>query len=85
MRLTPRASRDAIGAVKDGTLAVRVTAPPVDGATNAALIKLLAKHLRVPKSALRIASGDTSRQKVVEVEGVTAEELHKRLESWATT
>ncbi|HJL17800.1 MAG TPA: DUF167 family protein [Sandaracinaceae bacterium LLY-WYZ-13_1] len=73
VRVSPRASRDAIGGVHDGALKVKLTAPPVDGAANAALVKLLAKRLRVAKSAVRIVGGETSRTKRVRVEGAPAD------------
>lgn len=79
VRLTPRASREAIGAVRDGVLQVRVTAPPVDGAANAALVRLLAKRLRVGRSAVRLVSGETARTKVVEVDGLTEDAVWARL------
>lgn len=71
VRVSPRASRDAIGGVHDGALKVKLTAPPVDGAANAALIKLLSKKLGVAKGAVTIIAGDTSRTKRVRIEGVT--------------
>lgn len=72
VRVSPRASREAIAGVHDGALKVALTAPPVEGAANAALIALLAKALGVPKRSVRIVSGESSRQKRVEVEGVDA-------------
>ena len=56
--------------MRDGVLRVRVSAPPVDGAANEALLRLLAKRFGVPRSALRIVSGETSRMKVVEIDGL---------------
>jgi len=72
VRLQPRASRDEIaGEYQDG-LKIRLTAPPVDGRANEALRQLLATRLKVPLAAVRIASGERSRTKRVEVHGVTA-------------
>lgn len=79
VRLTPRASREEIAGERDGVLLVRVTAPPVDGAANEALVRLLAKALRVPKGAVRIISGATSRTKAVEVDGLEIAEVRARL------
>lgn len=62
-----------------GVLKVRLTAPPVDGAANEALLDLLAEKLGMPRRALSIIQGATSRQKVVELAGLTAEELEKKL------
>ncbi len=72
VRVQPRASRDEIvGEYQDG-LKIRLTAPPVDDRANEALRKLLAARLKVPLAAVRIASGERSRTKRVEVHGVTA-------------
>ena len=72
VRLQPRASRDEIVGEYQGALKIRLTAPPVDDRANAALRKLLASRLKVPLSAVRIASGSRSRTKRVEIRGVTA-------------
>lgn len=74
MRLTPRGGRDRIdGFASDAdgrrVLKVRVAAPPVGGAANDALVRLLAKALGLPKSAVTIAAGATSRVKTVEIDG----------------
>jgi uncharacterized protein len=72
VRVRPRASRDEIvGEYQDG-LKIRLTAPPVDDRANEALRKLLASRLKVPLSAVRIASGERSRSKRVEITGITA-------------
>jgi uncharacterized protein YggU (UPF0235/DUF167 family) len=80
VRLTPRGGRDAVDGWAldaDGRpyLKVRVASPPVDGAANAALLAFLAKILKVPRSAVRLAAGDTARLKRLELDGVTAEDL----------
>jgi uncharacterized protein (TIGR00251 family) len=85
VRVTARAGRDALaGVVEDSegraALAVRLAAPPVDGAANTALIALLAKALGVPKSALAIAAGARSRRKLVRLIGLSAGEATLRLE-----
>jgi len=86
VRLQPRASRDEVLGWQAGqtsndvdVLRVRVKAAPVDGAANAALIQLLAKHLGVPKSRVLLVSGAPARNKILEIEGVTAAELKSRL------
>jgi uncharacterized protein (TIGR00251 family) len=76
VRVTPRASRAAITGVHDGALKVSLTAPPVEGAANAALIELLAKALDVPKRAVRIEHGDHNRHKTISIEGATLAALH---------
>ena len=83
VRLTPRGGRDRIegfapGAAGERALRVRVAAPPVDGAANAALVRLVAKALGMPKSAVTIVGGEASRDKTVEVAGDAAE-LAERL------
>ncbi len=74
VRLTPRGGRDAIdGWTKDQAgrpvLKVRVASPPVDGAANTALIKLLSKSLGLPKSAITLVAGQTSRIKQLSLAG----------------
>ena len=58
---------------------MRVKAPPVDGAANAALIQLLAKTVGVPKSRVTLVSGATARNKIIEVDGLSNVELKKQL------
>ena len=81
IRLTPRANRDRLIApdAGGGTLRARVTAPPVDGQANAALIKLVAKALGVPKSRVTLVKGHTARDKLVRVDGLSAADAHARL------
>ncbi len=79
VRLTPSASRDAVVGFEGETLRVRVTAPPVEGRANAALVRLLARRLGVPRGAVRVVAGQTSRNKVVAVDGLEAVELRRRL------
>jgi uncharacterized protein (TIGR00251 family) len=68
VRVTPRASRDAIEGFDDaGILRIRVTAPPADGAANKAVTKLLASALGIPPRDVVLVSGGTSRVKVFEV------------------
>lgn len=78
MRLTPRGGSDRIDGVVDGALRVRVSAPPVDGAANLALVRVLADALNCPPSAIRIASGATSRRKIVEVDAIAPARLRFR-------
>lgn len=75
IRVSPRASKNAVGGVHDGALKISVTAPPVDGEANEAIIKLLSKRLGVPKRAITIVSGATGRDKRVAVEGVAADAI----------
>lgn len=75
VRVVPRGGRNGIDGWDGDVLRVRVTAPPADGAANAAVVALLAKHLGVSKSAISIVSGATSRTKVIEVSGMSADAL----------
>ena len=79
VRIVPRASRDVVVGMRGGALLVRVTAPPVDGAANEALIRVLARRLGVTKGAVSIASGKTSKLKVVVVQGLAEAETLRRL------
>ena len=79
VRLSPRAAREGISGERDGALLVRVTAPPVGGAANDAMMRLLAKTLHVPKGAVRIVSGATTRTKAVEVRGLDESQVRVRL------
>jgi uncharacterized protein len=71
VKVAPRASRSSVQGVHDGALKVSLTAPPVEGAANAALCALLAELLRVPKRAIEITHGQQSRLKTVRVRGVS--------------
>jgi len=75
----PRASKTAVAGMHDGCVKVRLAAPPVDGAANAALIEFVAERLGLAKSRVRIVSGQTSRRKVVEVDGIGVEQLAEAL------
>ncbi|MFO7261854.1 MAG: DUF167 domain-containing protein [bacterium] len=79
VRAQPRASRSEIAGEHDGALRVRLAAPPVEGAANEELVRLLARVLDVPRSAVRIAAGERGRTKVVEVDGVDAETVLRAL------
>jgi uncharacterized protein (TIGR00251 family) len=72
VRVQPRSSRDEIVGDYQDRLKIRLTAPPADDRANESLRKLLAARLKVPLAAVRIASGDRSRNKRVEVRGVSA-------------
>ena len=79
IHLTPRSARDEVLGLEDGVLRARVTAPPVEGRANEALLRLLAEALGVPKSSLRIVRGQRSRAKLVAVDGLDAAEVRRRL------
>jgi len=79
VRLTPRAARDQIAGWQDDTLRVRVTAAPVDGKANDALVRLLAAALGVPKSRIGIVSGATARDKTVAIDGLSHDDVRRLL------
>ena len=81
VRLTPKGGRDGVdGWALDPEgrpyLKVRVSAPPSDGAANAAVVALLAKTLKRPKSTLRIVSGESARLKLLEIDGLDEPAAH---------
>lgn len=79
VRVVPRAQKNAIQGELGDALKVRLCAPPVDGAANAALVEFLADKAGVPRSRVRIVSGATGRNKRVEIAGLAAAEAEKRL------
>lgn len=80
VRVTPRASQDELTVV-DGVVRVRLTAAPVEGAANTALIALLASRLGVPKRAIQIKRGGSSRDKLVAIEGISLDTFWRRIAS----
>ena len=75
VRVVPRASRNEIAGIQQGTVRIRLTAPPVEGAANKALVKFLAGVLGVSKQDIEILSGHSGRQKVVSVHGLSPAEV----------
>jgi uncharacterized protein len=75
VRVVPRASKTATVGIHDGALKVRVAAPPVEGAANEELVRFLARTLDVPRSAVEIVGGHTSKSKRVRVAGASVEKL----------
>jgi uncharacterized protein len=79
VKIHPRAKKSVITGELGEALKVLLTAPPIDGRANDACIEFFAKLLNVPRSSVTIASGHTSRNKVIRVLGLSAEELRKRI------
>ena len=75
VRVTPRSHKNEIAGADGKALRVKLTAPPVGGAANAALCEFLARALGVRKSAVTLVAGQSSRHKVVRVEGITADQV----------
>src|SRR5580658_10179090 len=80
VKVHPRAKKNAITGELGDALKLYLTTPPVDGRANQACIEFFAKLLKVPRSSVTIASGQTSRNKIIRVAGATAEEIRKRIE-----
>jgi uncharacterized protein len=83
VRVQPRASRDEIAGAMEGAMKIRLCAPAVENRANEALIELLSRVLKTPKSAVRIRSGEQSRTKRVEIFGVTPQQVRSLLETEA--
>jgi uncharacterized protein len=79
VRIQPRASKNGVSRMQDGSLRIRLTAPPVDGAANEALVKFLSDTLSVSKSQVEILSGHTSREKRVKISGKGEEDVIRLL------
>ena len=79
VKVQPRAKRNAITGELGDALKLALTAPPVDGKANEACIEFFAKLLNLPRSSVTIASGQTSRNKVIRVAGLTAQQVRDRL------
>jgi len=79
VKVHPRARKDAITGEAGDALKVALTAPPVDGKANEACVRFFAELLNVPRSSVTIAAGETSRNKVIRIAGLSAEEVKRRL------
>lgn len=79
VRVTPRGGRDTIVGWRDGALAVRIAAAPVEGAANASMLKLIARRLGLPPSSVTLVSGTRSRLKIVEIAGMSDAEVRGRI------
>ncbi|MBK6588555.1 MAG: YggU family protein [Acidobacteria bacterium] len=77
VRVIPRASRSEIVGEHDGSLKVRICSPPVDGAANAEIIRLFAKHFGVSKSEVSIISGETSKNKRIKIENLSVSKFEE--------
>jgi len=79
IKVQPRARKNAITGELGDALKLSLTAPPVEGRANEACIEFLANLLDVPRSSVTIASGETSRNKVIRVAGMTADEIRRHI------
>ena len=79
VQVQPRASRNQIIGEQDGCLKVKLTAPPVEGEANQALVIFLARLLAIPKKNIKLLKGETSRHKLIEISGLSGAELLDKL------
>lgn len=79
LHVTPRGSRNEIIGWREGVLYVKITAPPVEGAANAAIVKFVADSLKVRKSQVELVSGDKSREKTLRITGLSEEDIRTRI------
>lgn len=80
VRITPRMPKNEISEIlEDGTIKIRLTAPPVDGKANQALIDFLSKILQVPASSIEIIAGQTGRNKLITIMNLNSDEVHHRI------
>ncbi len=80
VKLQPRASRNEIGEPLGDELKIKVTAPPVDAAANAALLELLAEKLLCARNRVELVRGQKSRHKTIRLHGFTPEDIFKKLQ-----
>ena len=85
VKVHPRAKKDALTGIHGDALKLALTAPPVEGRANDAVVEFFADLLRLPRSSVTIAAGQTSRNKVVRITGITADALRQRLEQSLAT
>jgi uncharacterized protein len=81
IKVHPRAKKNAIAGEVGDALKLALTAPPVEGAANDACVRFLSELLDVPRSSVTIAAGESSRQKLIRVAGLSAAEVERRLSS----
>ena len=79
LRVQPRASRNGFAGLIGDAVKLAVTAPPVDGKANQAVIAYLAEFFRIPKSSVAILSGETGRNKLIAIRGLRAGQVLERL------
>jgi uncharacterized protein (TIGR00251 family) len=83
VRVTPRARRTEVaGILEDGTLRIRLTAPPVEGKANNALVEFLAEVLGTRKTRIEIVAGEKGLDKIVTIAGMAANDVQRRLQDW---
>ncbi|MBF8258715.1 MAG: hypothetical protein HW377_1089 [Actinobacteria bacterium] len=79
VRVIPRSSRNEVAGFSEGTVRIRLTAPPVENRANEALVRFLSRVLDVPRGRVEIVAGGTGRRKIVRVAGAAREDVFRRL------
>lgn len=79
VRIQPRSSKNSVTRMEDGSLKIRLTAPPVDGAANEAMVRFLSGLLSVGRSQVEIVSGHTSREKRIKIVGMSESDVIRLL------
>ncbi|MCR6544541.1 DUF167 domain-containing protein [Dehalobacterium formicoaceticum] len=79
VKVQPRASKNELAGILGDAVKLRITAPPVEGEANKAVIRFFARLFKLPQTSVQIISGDTSRNKVVELTGVTLKEVEDQI------
>jgi uncharacterized protein (TIGR00251 family) len=79
IRVQPRAKRTEVAGERGDAVVIRVSAPPVEGKANEAVCRLIAARVGVPRRAVRIVRGESSRDKVVRIDGMSADEARTAL------
>jgi len=79
LHVTPRGSRNEITGRRGDALCVKITAPPVEGAANEAVVRFMAEVLGVRKSHVRIVAGEKSREKTLSIDGLSDEEVRSKV------
>ena len=77
--IQPRASANQVVGLQGEALKIKLTAPPVEGAANKALVEFMAQYLGLAKSRIQVAKGDRSRQKQLRIEGISMKQLMEKL------
>ena len=80
VRVVPRSSRSQIIGELNGALKIKLNAPPIDGAANAELIKILAKYFNVPKNAIKIVGEQTAKNKQIKISDISSDKIRQILD-----
>lgn len=79
VKVQPRSSRNQVVGEQAGALKIKLTAPPVEGEANAALVDFLSGCLKIPRKNINLLKGETSRNKIVEIKGISLNEFSNRI------